>query len=90
MMAAQNVKDMPLRAVTGFFLDDDAVRYERFECGHSAPQRYTGLGYRTTAQRRRCWKCLRCQECGKAIYAHERMTRNDDGFWHADCANAPR
>jgi hypothetical protein len=88
-MAAQNVKDMPLRKIAEVFNDRHGWRYERLECGHEDRPRTSGLGYATVAKRRRCWQCLRCQECGKAIYAHEPMARNEDGLWHADCANAP-
>jgi hypothetical protein len=88
-MAAQNVKDMPLRAVVETFTGDDGWKRERLACGHTICPRTSGLGYVTPAKRRRCYQCLHCQECGEAIYAHELMARNEDGFWHADCANAP-
>jgi hypothetical protein len=88
-MAAQNVKDMPLRRVMSVFSGPCGWRWERLECGHEDRARVSGLGYSTTAKRRRCRLCLCCEECGGAIYEHERMARNEDGFWHADCANAP-
>jgi hypothetical protein len=31
-----------------------------------------------------------CQECDQSIHLDERMVSNDNGDWHADCANAPR
>jgi hypothetical protein len=88
-MAAQNVKDMPLRRIVGERITENDWRQEVLECGHADYPRRSGLGYATRALRRRCWQCLRCQECGEAVYEHEAMARNADGFWHADCANAP-
>ncbi len=87
-MAAQNVKDMPLRRVVRTFKDECLGLAEELECGHSARKPHTLAGWRP-GQRRRCYQCLRCQECGAAIYEHEPMAKNADGFWHADCANAP-
>lgn len=88
-MAAQNVKDMPLRLIVGQRVVDGGWKYEVYQCGHADRPRTSGLGYSTIAKRRRCWQCLRCQECGEAIYAHERMVRSEDGFRHADCAALP-
>lgn len=85
-MAAQNVKDMPLRAVVGREADDRGWMLERLECGHLDRPRTTGLGYATTAKRRRCWQCLRCRQCGEAIYAHDTLMRKSDAFWHGECA----
>lgn len=31
-----------------------------------------------------------CRECDQSIHLDEQMASNDDGDWHADCANAPR
>ena len=88
-MAAQNVTDMPLRLIVGERLADDGWKFEIYECGHEDRPRTTRLGYSAPPKRRRCWQCLRCQECGRTIYTHEQSTRSEDGFWHVDCANAP-
>jgi hypothetical protein len=52
-----DTKDMPLRLVVETFVGADQWKWERLECGHSERQRHSGLGYRTTARRRRCWQC---------------------------------